>query len=185
MTEAELKQLQEDVLFLKDRTAIMDCVNLHARGHDRHDIEMITQAYHEDGVDEHGFAINPGPEYAAWANAAHSAGSLLHTHNITTHTCEINGDEAHCESYVLVFLLNNDGATSRIISGRYVDRLEKRNGEWKIALRRTTVDAIIAGDASILNASVFKDQGYTKGMRDESDVSYQRPLTLNTESERW
>ena len=67
---------------------------------------MLTSAYHSDGIDEHGHAINSGPRYAQWANAAHAAGSLLHIHNITTHTCEINGNEAHCESYVLVVLLN-------------------------------------------------------------------------------
>lgn len=185
MTDEELAALKQDVQYLKDRTAILDCINLHARGHDRHDVGMITNAYHDDGVDEHGFAINAGPDYAAWANAAHSAGSLLHTHNITTHTCEINGDEAHCESYVLVFLLNNDGETARVISGRYIDRLEKRNGEWKISLRRTTVDVLLAGDASILKAPIFKDQGYAKGMRDSSDVSYQQPLNLNEPPERW
>jgi len=185
MTDTELEQLKQDVQYLKDRTAILDCISKHARGHDRHDVEMITEAYHQDGIDEHGLAINPGPEYAAWANAAHSAGSLLHTHNITTHTCEINGNEAHCESYVLVLLLNNDGETARLISGRYIDRLEKRDGQWKIALRRTTVDVLLAGDASILKAPVFRDQGYTRGMRDKTDVSYQRPLTLDETPERW
>lgn len=185
MTEAELEQLKSDVQYLKDRAAILDCISLHARGHDRHDVDILTDSYHHDGVDEHGFAINPGPCYAEWANAAHSAGSLLHTHNITTHTCEINGDEAHCESYVLVVLLNNDGQTARMISGRYVDKVEKRDGKWRIALRRTTVDALLAGDASILNAPVFKAQGYAKGLRDKRDVSYQRPLALDETPERW
>jgi len=185
MTDIELEQLKQDVQYLKNRTAILDCISKHARGHDRHDVKMITEAYHEDGIDEHGLAINSGPEYAAWANAAHSAGSQLHTHNITTHTCEINNDEAHCESYVLVLLLNNDGATARLISGRYIDRLEKREGEWRIALRRTTVDVLLAGDASILKAPVFRDQGYTRGMRDKTDISYQRPLTLDETPERW
>ncbi len=48
-------------------------------------------------------------------------------------------------SYVIVALLNKDETSARMISGRYVDRLEKRNGEWKIALRRSTVDVLIAG----------------------------------------
>ncbi|WP_317930231.1 nuclear transport factor 2 family protein [Halioxenophilus sp. WMMB6] len=185
MTPEELAQLKQDVDYLKDRTAILDCISQHARGHDRHDVALLSAAYHSDGIDEHGFAINPGPEYAEWANKIHAAGSLLHTHNITTHTCEINGNEAHAESYVLVFLLNNDGASARVISGRYIDRLEKRDGQWKIALRRTTVDVLLAGDASILKAPIFHDQGYSKGMRDKRDISYQRPLTLDKTPERW
>lgn len=180
-----IEELSRDVQYLMDRKAILDCIARHARGHDRHDVELLTGACHEDGVDEHGYAINAGPDYAEWANAVHAAGALLHTHNITTHTCDIEGDTAHCESYVLVMLLNNDGETARLISGRYVDRLEKRGGEWKIALRRTTVDALLAGDASILNSPLFHDQGYTRGMRDSSDISYQRPLDLEDTPGRW
>src|SRR4051794_17266761 len=137
------EQLRKDIQYLKDRQAILDCIARHARGHDRHDVALLTSTYHDDGLDEHGFALNPGPKYAEWANAIHSAGSKLHTHNITTHLCEIDGDVAHCESYVIVALLNNDEKSARFISGRYIDRLERRNGEWKIALRRSTVDVLI------------------------------------------
>jgi len=179
------EELNKNVQYLLDRTVILDCVSQHARAHDRHDVEMLIVSYHEDGVDEHGFAINPGPEYVGWANEAHATGSLLHTLNITTHNCDINKNEAYCESYVMVALLNNDDETARIISGRYIDRLEKRNREWKIALRRTTVDVLLSGDASILKAPMFHDQGYNKGMRDKADISYQRPLSLDETPERW
>lgn len=48
------------------------------------------------------------------------------------------------------------------------------------------MDVLIAGDASILKAPGFHDQGYVKGMRDRRDVSYQRPLTLEeTPADRW
>jgi hypothetical protein len=183
--ENSLEQLRRDVQYLKDRQAILDCISRHARGHDRHDVDLLTNAYHEDGVDEHGFAINPGPTYAEWANAVHSAGAILHTHNLTTHTCDIDGDVAHCETYVIVGLLNKDGKSSRLISGRYIDRLERRKGEWRIALRRSTVDVLISGDASILEAPIFKQQGYAKGIADPRDVSYQRPLSLDETPERW
>ena len=183
--QVDVEKLQRDVQFLLDRRAIEDCVNLHARGHDRFDIELLTAAYHPDGIDEHGAAINEGPGYAEWANAVHAGGSNLCLHNITTHTCEIDGDVAHAESYVIVGLLNPDGKTVRLINGRYVDRLEKRDGSWKIALRRCTVDLLIAGDASILELPQFKQGGYIKGTRDHSDVSYQRPLSLKQPADRW
>ena len=181
-----LEQLRRDVQYLKDRQAILDCIALHARGHDRHDIELLTNAYHADGVDEHGYAINPGSRYAEWANKIHDAGAALHLHNLTTHICEIDGDVAYAESYVLVSLLDHEQSTARLINGRYIDRLERRNGEWKIALRRSTVDVLIAGDASILKAPLFKKQGYIKGMQDKRDLCYQRPLALDeTPAERW
>lgn len=185
MDDMQLAQLCRDVAYLKDRLAIQDLIARHARGHDRHDVDLLTSAYHDDGVDEHGHAINPGPLYAQWSNAVHAAGSDQHLHNITTHLCEIDGDVAHCESYVMVSLLDRGGKTARIINGRYIDRVERRNGAWKIALRRSTVDTLITGDASILQHPKFVEQGYAKGMRDGSDVSYQRPLSLDTPVTLW
>ena len=185
-TEARLATVETQLRYLSDRRAIEDVVHAHARGHDRFDVGLLQAAYHPDGLDEHGSAaINAGPDYADWANDIHAGGSQLCLHNITTHNCEIEGDVAHVESYVLVGLLNPDGKTVRLINGRYVDRMEKRDGAWKIALRRCTVDLLIAGDASILTAPQFKQGGFIKGVRDGSDVSYQRPLDLATPVARW
>ena len=186
MDQTDLARLRRDVDVLLDRRAIEDVVHAHARGHDRFDVALLRAAYHPDGVDEHGAAaINPGPDYADWANAIHAGGSQLCLHNITTHNCEITGDVAHVESYVLVGLLNLDGKTARFINGRYVDRMEKRDGAWRIALRRCTVDLLISGDASILTLPQFQQGGFIKGARDDSDVSYQRPLELSTPVDRW
>jgi ketosteroid isomerase-like protein len=178
MREDEFQQLRTDVAYLMDRIAILDCIASHARGHDRHDVDLITNAYYDDGVDEHGRAINLGSQYAAWINRVHAAGSQAHTHNITTHNCEIDGHTAHCESYVLVCLLNHDGVTARLISGRYIDRLEKRDGQWRIVVRRSTVELMFTADASILQTDLFKEQGYPRGTRNRDDPSYQRPLNL-------
>lgn len=184
MDQAALEQLAQDVRYIKDRLAIADVVNQHARGHDRFDVEIMTACYHPDGIDEHGAAINKGPDYGAWANDVPAQGAVLNLHNITTHTCEIAGDTAHAESYVLVGLLNHDGVSMRFINGRYVDRLEKRDGEWRIALRRCTLDMMIEGDASLVQSPYIKAGRYIKGQRDRSDVSYQRPLDLAEEVER-
>ncbi|MQY27325.1 nuclear transport factor 2 family protein [Nocardia aurantia] len=179
-TDTDMAALQRDVQYLMDRTRILDCIASHARGCDRHDADLITAAYHDDGIDEHGAAINPGPRYAAWANDTHAATSQVHTHNITTHTCEIDGDTAHAESYVLVVLLGRDGRSAQVITGRYIDRLERRDGHWRIAVRRSTVEAMFAADASVLQSSFFKKAGYSVGTRDRDDLSYQRPLTMET-----
>jgi ketosteroid isomerase-like protein len=185
-TEQELEQLRRDVQYLMDRTAILDCVANHARGCDRHDSELLSSAYHNDSVDEHGFGVNPGPEYADFINAAHAATSQTHTHNITTHSCEIDGDTAHAESYVLVGLLGHDGARAQLISGRYLDRLERRDGGWRIAVRRSTVELMFVADARVLQSTFFKEKGYVKGTRDHRDLSYRRPLVIDTEPpERW
>lgn len=182
----DLAQLHADVRYLKDRFEIQDCIARHARGHDRHDVELLASTYHVDGVDEHGHAVNPGPDYASWANQTHAATSVSHLHNVTTHLCEIDGDVAHCESYVMVVLVSPDRTTTSLMNGRYIDRLERRDGQWRIAVRRATVDAVATGDASMLDHPFFRQQGYIKGTRDETDVSYQRPTSLDgAEPARW
>jgi len=66
--ETELTAVRRDVAYLMDRTQIMDCIAGHARGCDRHDVDLITAAYHRDGIDEHGNVTNLGAEYGDWAN---------------------------------------------------------------------------------------------------------------------
>jgi hypothetical protein len=164
---------------VKDRIEILDCVANQARGHDRHDAELMTSVLHDDGVDEHGPVVNPGPEYGEWANKTHAAAFLDHLHNITTHTCEIDGDVAHCESYVIGTFRGRDDKTIALMGGRYLDRLERRDGVWKIAVRRCTIEWALTGDASLLNSGAFK--GFIKGTWDKSDLSYTRPLQLDSE----
>jgi hypothetical protein len=176
--DSALEKLQCDVQYLMDRTAILDCVAQHARGCDRHDIALISAAYHDDGVDEHGFATNPGSQYGEWANKTHAETSVVHTHNITTHSCEIDQDTAHAESYVIVVLIGRDGRNAQFITGRYLDRLERRDGWWRIAVRRSTVEGMFLADARVLQSEFFTDKGYLVGTRDRRDLSYARPLTM-------
>jgi hypothetical protein len=177
-SEARIAKLEKQLQYLMDRTAILDCIARNARGCDRHDSEVLSSSYHPDAIDEHGAVVSPGPKYCEVANKTHAASSQQNMHNITTHLCEIDGDVAHAESYVIGMFVDREGKVGRVIAGRYIDRLERRDGEWKIALRRSTCDVVIVGDASVVNAPYFKDMGYLKGLRDKNDASYQRPLTL-------
>lgn len=183
-----LDQLEKQLKYLQDRQAILDCIARNARGCDRHDVDMLASTYHDDGIDEHGAAFTmPGSEYPDWANAVHAQGSIQNLHNVTTHHCEIDGDLAHAESYVIGLFFNADGKTGRLLCGRYVDKLERRDGEWKIVLRRCTVEVGMTADAAFMNASYFRDMGFLKGLRNKNDVWYQRPLSLGDtpEGHRW
>lgn len=178
MDDDELEALRRDVRYLKDRAEVLDVVATHARGCDRHDVALLSSTYHDDGVDVHGTTINAGPDYAVWANEVHAATSQNHLHHVTTHRCEIDGDEAHAESYVMVTLLSSDGSTATVMCGRYVDRLERRDGQWRIAVRRATVELAYTAEARLLQSKYFVAQGYEHGTRDRSDLSYERPLSV-------
>ena len=72
-----------------------------------------------------------------------------------------------------------------MMCGRYIDRLERRGGAWKIAVRRSTVELAFTADSSLLQFPFFKDLGYIKGTRDRDDLSYQRPISMQASAARW
>jgi ketosteroid isomerase-like protein len=161
-----------EVQYLLDRQAILDTVNRYARGIDRHDEDIIVSVYHPDAIDEHGH-FDGGPDaFAKWANEFHAEGYSAHMHNITTHNCEIDGDTAHTESYCLYVLRRKDQKTVIIGGGRYIDKLTKEGGEWKIKLRKLYIDWRAEADATIFATP----NGYPEGFRDRRDPSYARPL---------
>ena len=87
MSAEELSQLQREDRLLDGPAGDPRLHGLPCARPRPSDSDMITAAYHDDGIDEHGNAINPGPKYAEWINPVHAAGSQNHLHNITTHTC--------------------------------------------------------------------------------------------------
>jgi SnoaL-like domain len=184
MTAEEERQLLADVQYLKDRQAILDVIHRQSRGVDRHDVDLVADAFHENSWDEHGAQVTPGKQFGHWANDTHSKGSQINMHHITTHTCEIEGEVAHAESYVIGLMLNHDGVTARLLAGRYVDRLEKRDGQWKLVVRRSTAEVCFSGDATLMTLEAFTDRHFPKGSRDRSDLSYARPLEVDTPADR-
>lgn len=69
----------------------------------------------------------------------HEQGQVATHHNLLHHSCDIDGDTAHSEIYYL-FVGRNRDESNWIAGGRYVDRLERRDGEWKIALRTNSIE---------------------------------------------
>ena len=146
--ETELESIAPQCRLLMDRTAIADCIAMHARGCDRHDVDLITAAYRSGRRRRARQGDEYGVEYGNWANHTHAATSQVHTHSITTHTCQIDGDTADAESYVTVVLLGaRRPHRASSISGRYIDRLERRDGQWRIEVRRSTVEVMFSADA--------------------------------------
>jgi hypothetical protein len=181
--ENELAELKAAVQHLLDRQAILDVIVRESRGRDRHDTEVTASCYWPDGADEHGPVPFPATEYPEIANKGHAGAFSVNQHNLANHICEIDGATAYCETYVVGTLLSLDGLTCTMAAGRYMDQLEKRNGEWRILWRRSTVEAAMQGDASWLHTPPVK--GFLKGTRDRSDLSYQRPYEIGGPGARW
>jgi hypothetical protein len=105
------------------------------------------------------------------------------SHNITNHLCEIDGDTAYCESYVVGGLHWLEGDKTSIAFGRYLDQLERRNGEWRMLTRRCTIEMTADADASWVHSAAVK--GFLKPLWSKEDPSYERPIVAKREGVRW
>jgi hypothetical protein len=165
---------QEKLQELWDRHAILSVVHRYARGLDRHDDDILRSCFHPDALDHHGRWKGGREAFVQWANHECHNDLHAHMHNITSHNCELDGAVAHAESYVMFVHRVKDDKTVNVGGGRYVDRFEKRDGEWKISRRRLIMDYRFTADGS-----KFSDfDSYEKGTWDKTDASYQRPLRI-------
>lgn len=182
---ADLGELLRTVRYLKDRRDILDCIQRECRARDRQDSEQIASCWWPEGIDEHGAFIHRMPDYPESANAGHRAMFHMTSHNITNHLCELDGDTAYCESYVIGGLRWLHGKSTSIAFGRYLDQLEKRNGEWRMLVRRCTIEMTADADPSWLQAEAIK--GFLKPQWSKDDPSYERPIVPKPVNEgvRW
>jgi hypothetical protein len=164
---------------LADRAAIWDAMCRYARGVDRGDEAVIRSAYHPDAFDDHiayrggvdGFVAWLVENFEGYDNSMHFLGQCL---------VEFAGpDRALVETYYASRRLRvpqGDEAAGlapgdmicRQSWGRYLDRFEKRGGEWRIAHRTLVIDnrfTSVAKGGERTGAGPW-------GMRDTSDPLY-------------
>jgi hypothetical protein len=94
-------------------------------------------------------------------------------HTISNTSIELVGaDTAYVESHVCARHLreDEDGPVMETFGGRYVDRFERRDGDWKIA------DRVVVHDWSTLERvePAFPADRFPVGSRDPDDPSYRR-----------
>jgi hypothetical protein len=168
-----------DIDFVKSRIEILDCINRIARGVDRLDPDIFRTGYHDDAILDFGTHIGTPEQHIAFFFDLHRRMQKAHAHTICNHTCEIDGDTAHAETYFIFASENVSGVPTTVAGGRYVDRFERRNGRWAIAVRKclTTWNLTPESEVSKQIAAAFALVGTNNRGRD--DVSYERPLTIS------
>jgi len=159
---------------LVDEAAIRKVHLRYCRGVDRLDWELVRSCYHPDATDAHG-SYNGGIDgFVEWASAGlpkfestmHFTGNQL---------VEVDGDIAWAEHYAIC--IHRRAATSEqpaadlIVNVRYVDRMERRDGEWRIAKRVVIADSekLETIEGGWLNLALPQPS-----RRDKSDYSYSR-----------
>ncbi|MCB2060067.1 MAG: nuclear transport factor 2 family protein [Novosphingobium sp.] len=126
---------------LLDRIAIVELVSRYCRGIDRRDFALVRSLYHDDAIDEHGSMFRGGPdEFVAWLPQVTAAWELTR-HEISNSVVAIDKDRAEGEHLVRAWHRTPPPDRREfIIHGRYLDRYERRAGEWKFYHRQLVLD---------------------------------------------
>lgn len=161
---------------LLDRQDIIDCLTRFSRGMDRFDRDLFLSAFHPDAVIAAGDFVGGPTDLYDWASTMHEQGQVATHHNLLNNTYEIDGDTAHCETYYL-FAARNCDDTNWLAGGRYFDRLERRAGAWRIAVRTNVIEwsgMVPTMPLPFVDVPDIHVNGAPS--RSTADPSYQRPL---------
>ncbi len=94
MDTALEKKLRE----MLDRDEIWQVMQRYGRGLDRMDRELVRSCYFEDAIEDHGHFVGNAEDFFEWADQASLLFEWCH-HGLLNHSCELNGDDAYCETY--------------------------------------------------------------------------------------
>ncbi len=125
-----------------DQLAIQHVLAQHSRGVDRADGKILESAYWPDAEVAYGGFNGKAHDFCAMLPDA--IRQFAHTqHSISNFNIEFHGDEARVETYVraIHYTANAAGADHEMaFFGRYLDRMAKRDGVWKILHRTVVMD---------------------------------------------
>ncbi|MEO8296862.1 MAG: nuclear transport factor 2 family protein [Burkholderiales bacterium] len=179
---------------IADRLAIQDTMYRWCRAVDRLDLDGMRAVFHPDAIDNHG-AYNGGVDgLIDWIRNRHRD-IPFSMHAISNILIEFAGpDTALVETYIrttqrypaearqaLAQLSGGQGgaegsAMDLFTCSRYIDRFERRNGEWRI-LRR----AVVADWKQVVAVPADAPQpqpGWETGRRDADDLIYRERRAL-------
>jgi ketosteroid isomerase-like protein len=173
-------ELESMVRELYDKQAIREVITNYSRGIDRRDKALLLSCYHPDALDDHGMFVGGAEDFYEWTDPSHLRYFKTHQHIVTNHTCSLEGNVAHAETYWMFAGMTETDGKLATYGGRYVDRLEKREGQWKIAVRKCVLEWS-GGEGKQTPESIAARATGGKVAKDRSDCSYERPLTVNPE----
>ena len=173
---------------IADRMAIQDVMYRWCRSVDRLDFDLMRSLFHPDAVDDHGAYKGGVDGLVDWIRERHRT-IPFSAHQLSNMLIEFAGpDIALVETYAHVvqrYPADGKAALAQLSGGqqgaagtaavlnsyvRYVDRFERRNGEWRIARRTVVQDWKQISD---LPPGDWKPtSGWPAGRRDREDPLY-------------
>jgi hypothetical protein len=142
-----MESTEVNLQLLLDERAIRRCILRFCHGTDRQDWQMVSSCFMPGAVDDHGAFRGSIDELTDWlADKSKKRGAKQHY--VANQTIEISGDVAVVESYYYCYIefVNDpdfggrDEPTAVIMGGRYLDRMERYDGDWLISDRSVLLD---------------------------------------------
>ncbi|MFK7894687.1 MAG: nuclear transport factor 2 family protein [Myxococcota bacterium] len=149
-----------------DRAEIYGVLVRYCRGVDRRDRAMIRSTYHADAYDDHGAYKGDLEGFLSFVEQEVWSRFRTTMHKLGQALIEIGGDSATSETYAICHhVIAEDGTdiADSVMGIRYLDRLERRDGVWKIARRELRWEWIRSDALAPL------DSGWTLGEASERD----------------
>ena len=171
-SKAERSDLPDGVRELLDKQACVELVYRLARAIDRCDEDLLRSLFTPAATDNHGSFCGSAVEFADWVMPV--LATMRRTqHCIANVLIELKGDVAFGESYFVAHhaLPQAAGPDAHMVAaGRYLDRFERTQGEWRIAHRQACYD----WNAQALSTDGWNraQSGWTFGERGANDASY-------------
>lgn len=130
-----------------DEMAIRKVLATYAHAIDRGDFELIATCYFDDAEEDRGRFQGSIAEFIEWLRRT-LAGFDSCWHLLGEPWIELDGDVAHVDTPCLGHHRLRDpalgAARDHLIPCRYLDRFERRDGEWRIASRRAVYEPVLA-----------------------------------------
>jgi SnoaL-like domain len=134
----------QDVQECMDREAIRDLMYRYAHGIDRCNAELLNTVFWPGCIDEHGDYNGSSDGFIAWVMPLLKQGVGCTLHLMGNSLIRIDGKYAAVETYFQAFHRFDNpppgNAEDFVIGGRYVDRMEKRGKQWRVAHRTVAYD---------------------------------------------
>jgi hypothetical protein len=160
---------EHDLEVVIAKQAIAQSIYRYCRGMDRIDNDLANSVFCPGAQVRYGADIYTGPAtgFVEMIADTHRGMTISH-HQVGNMLIELDGETACSETYITVTLhqKQEDGSVEQIGAlGRYLDRWERHNGEWKIA-HRVYVHSIDE------QHTVTDNRFAVTATRDNSDISY-------------
>jgi SnoaL-like domain len=133
--------MPETLETLIDREVIRDVIMRVARGEDRRSEALLRGAYWPQARIDFGVMAGGFDDYLTWCVPG-SPMIPVTQHMLGQTMIVLDGKSAKAETYVQSYhrVVAEGGERDTAMGGRYLDKLEKRDGEWRIASRTMLYD---------------------------------------------